>query len=98
MRMFFDVLKRDLKRKKTMNIIILLFVILSVMFISSSASNLSAVTGSLDSFFDKAGVGDYMTFERSGGSVSLIIPERIGCCRIQKTDVSELKSFIEAGL
>ena len=71
MRMFFDILKRDLKRKKTMNIIILLFVILSVMFISSSASNLSAVTGSLDSFFDKAGVGDYMTFERSGGRVTV---------------------------
>ena len=31
--MFFDILKRDLKRKKTMNVIILLFVILSVMFI-----------------------------------------------------------------
>ena len=71
MRMFFDILKRDLKCKKTMNIIILLFVILSVMFISSSASNLSAVTGSLDSYFDKAGVGDYMTFERSGGSVTV---------------------------
>ncbi len=57
MRMFFDILKRDLKRKKTMNIIILLFVILSVMFVSSSVTNLTAVTGSLDSFFDKAGVG-----------------------------------------
>ena len=71
MRMFFDILKRDLKRKKTMNIIILLFVILSVMFVSSSVTNLTAVTGSLDSFFDKAGVGDYMTFERSGGSVTV---------------------------
>ena len=71
MRMFFDILKRDLKRKKTMNVIVLLFVILSVMFISSSVTNLTAVTGSLDSFFDKAGVGDYMTFERSGGSVTV---------------------------
>ena len=70
-RMFFDILKRDLKRKKTMNVIVLLFVILSVMFISSSVTNLTAVTGSLDSFFDKAGVGDYMTFERSGGSVTV---------------------------
>ena len=67
--MFFDILKRDLKRKKTMNVIILLFVILSVMFISSSVMNLTAVTGSLDSFFDKAGVGDYVVFERSGGTV-----------------------------
>lgn len=69
--MFFDILKRDLKRKKTMNIIILLFVILSVMFISSSVMNLTAVTGSLDSFFDRAGVGDYAVFERSGGSVTV---------------------------
>ena len=69
--MFFDILKRDLKRKKTMNVIVLLFVILSVMFISSSATNLIAVTGSLDSFFDKAGVGDYIAFERSGGSVTV---------------------------
>ena len=69
--MFFDILKRDLKRKKTMNVIILLFVILSVMFISSSMMNLTAVTGSLDSFFDKAGVGDYVVFERSGGTVTV---------------------------
>ena len=69
--MFFDILKRDLKRKKTMNVIVLLFVILSVMFISSSVTNLTAVTGSLDSFLDRAGVGDYVVFERSGGSVTV---------------------------
>ena len=69
--MFFDILKRDLKRKKTMNIIILLFVILSVMFVSSSVTNLTAVTGSLDSFMDKAGVGDYAVFEKNGGSVTV---------------------------
>ena len=69
--MFFDILKRDLKRKKTMNLIILLFVILSVMFISSSVMNLTAMTGSIDSFFDKAGIGDYTVFERSGGTVTV---------------------------
>ena len=36
--------------------------------------------------------------KRMGGKVNLIIPERIGYCRIQSTDVSDLKSFIEAGL
>ena len=69
--MFFDILKRDLKRKKTMNLIILLFVILSVMFISSSVMNLTAMTGSIDSFFDKAGIGDYTVFERCGGTVTV---------------------------
>lgn len=36
--------------------------------------------------------------KRSGGTVNLIIPERIGYCRIQPTKVENLKSFIEAGL
>ena len=36
--------------------------------------------------------------KRSGGSVNLIIPERIGFCRIASTPVSEIQAFIEAGL
>lgn len=36
--------------------------------------------------------------KRSGGSVNLIIPERIGFCRIAPTPVGEIQSFIEAGL
>ena len=65
--MYFNILKRDLKRKKTMNIIVLLFVILSVLFISSSANNLVAVSSSLDTFFDKSEVSDFVVFERAGG-------------------------------
>jgi len=36
--------------------------------------------------------------KRSGGTVNLIIPERIGFCRIQPTPVEKLQSFLEAGL
>ena len=36
--------------------------------------------------------------KRMGGQVNLIIPERIGYCRIQPTDVNDIQSFIEAGL
>ena len=36
--------------------------------------------------------------KRSGGTVNLIIPERIGFCRIAPTPVTEVQSFIEAGL
>lgn len=36
--------------------------------------------------------------KRSGGMVNLIIPERIGFCRIVPTPVEEIQSFIEAGL
>ena len=36
--------------------------------------------------------------KRSGGSVNLIIPERIGFCRIAPTPVAQVKTLIEAGL
>jgi len=36
--------------------------------------------------------------KRMGGMVNLIIPERIGFCRIASTPVEELQTFIEAGL
>ena len=36
--------------------------------------------------------------KRAGSTVSLIVPTAIGDCRIVPTPVSELKSFIEAGL
>lgn len=36
--------------------------------------------------------------KRSGGSVNLILPERIGSCIIRPTAISDLQSFIEEGL
>lgn len=54
--MYFSILKKDLKRKKTMNIIMLVFVILSSMFVSSSVNNIVTVTTALDNYFDMAGM------------------------------------------
>ena len=69
--MFLRILKKDLKRKKTMNVILLLFVILSAMFASSSVNNIVTVTGGIDYFFDKAGIGDvdyfFLTLEKGRG-------------------------------
>ncbi|MCR4721382.1 MAG: hypothetical protein K5655_06625, partial [Lachnospiraceae bacterium] len=58
--MFFRILKNDLRRKKSMNIILLIFVILSAMFASSSTYNMLAVYGGIDSFFEKAEMSDYV--------------------------------------
>lgn len=68
--MYLNILKKDLKRKKTMNIILLIFVILSAMFSASSVNNIIAVTNGLDYFFDKAGISDYavISMERNGES------------------------------
>ncbi len=56
--MFWRILKKDLKRKKTMNIILLLFVILCAMFASAAVNNIIAVTGGIDYYFRTADVPD----------------------------------------
>lgn len=58
--MYLNILKKDLKRKKTMNIILLVFIILATMFVSSSVNNIINVTTALDSYFEMANVPDYL--------------------------------------
>lgn len=58
--MFFHILKKDIKRRKTMNTILLLFVILASMFLASSINNIVTVMTGTEYFFEKAGVGDLL--------------------------------------
>ncbi|MCR4645787.1 MAG: ABC transporter permease [Oscillospiraceae bacterium] len=58
--MYLNILKKDLKRKKTMNCIILLFVVLSTMFFASSVNNILSVVGGLDRYLDMAGMMDHV--------------------------------------
>lgn len=57
--MFWRILKKDLKRKKTMNVILLVFIILASMFMASGVSNIITVTTALDRYFELADVPDY---------------------------------------
>ena len=70
--MFWRILKKDLKRKKIMNIILLLFVVLCSMFAAASVNNIIAVVGGLDYYFEKAELGDYFIIERSTGGEDTI--------------------------
>lgn len=58
--MYLNILKKDLKRKKAMNIILLVFIILATMFVSSSVNNIISVTTALDHYFEMANVPDYI--------------------------------------
>lgn len=58
--MFLNILKKDIKRKKTMNVILLVFIILATMFISSSVNNIISVTTALDDYLDMADAPDYL--------------------------------------
>lgn len=66
--MFFSILKRDIVRKKAMNAILLVFVILASAFVSSSVNNILTVMSGVDYYFDKAGLSDYVliTMNKSG--------------------------------
>ncbi|MBP3567667.1 MAG: ABC transporter permease [Lachnospiraceae bacterium] len=57
--MYLNILKKDLKQKKAMNIILLVFIILATMFVSSSVNNIISVTTALDNYFEMANVPDY---------------------------------------
>ncbi len=59
--MYLNILKKDLKRKKAMNIILLVFIILATMFISSSVNNIISVTTALDDYLEMADAPDYLT-------------------------------------
>ncbi|MBQ4523755.1 MAG: ABC transporter permease [Lachnospiraceae bacterium] len=58
--MYRNILKKDLKRKRAMNIIILSFIILATMFVSSSVNNIINVTTALDDYFEMAKMPDYL--------------------------------------
>lgn len=57
--MYLRILKKDLKRKRAMNVILLVFIILASTFVSSSMNNIISVTTALDSYFEMANVPDY---------------------------------------
>lgn len=58
--MYLQILKKDLKRKKTMNLILFTFIILAATFIAGSVNNMVSVMTALDTFFEKAQVPDRM--------------------------------------
>lgn len=54
-----NILKKDLKRKKTMNIIVLMFIIISTVFLASSVNNLITTNSALSYFAEQTKVADF---------------------------------------
>lgn len=74
--MFWNILKKDLKRKKTMNIILFLFFVLASMFVASGLSNIVTVMNGTDYYLNQAGIGDYVVITQMGdGGLPEILDE-----------------------
>ena len=58
--MYLNILKKDLKSKKTMNMILLVFIILATMFVASGLNNVFTVMNGTDYYLDKAEIGDFV--------------------------------------
>ncbi len=74
--MYLNILKKDLKRKKAMNVILLVFIILATMFVSSSVNNILSVTTALDDYLEMADAPDYLVTTMNK-SLSVDINEEI---------------------
>lgn len=82
--MIFRILSKDLKRRKTMNIILLLFVLIASLFTGSGVSNMLSVAGGLDHFYEIAGAGD-MIMIFSGSSAESDTKKLVNKCDAVKS-------------
>ena len=58
--MWFEILKKDLMKQKSVNVILFLFITLSTIFLASSVSNIRVVMNGLKNFMKYANVSDVM--------------------------------------
>lgn len=70
--MLFRIFKKDLQRKKTMNIILFLFIVLASMFVASGINNVVTVMNGTDYYLDKAGVGDFVIITMGDNAVGAL--------------------------
>lgn len=60
------ILKKDLKRKKSINLILLLFIFLSATFIASSLNNFSVIQNGVDEFIEQSELADFLILTMGG--------------------------------
>lgn len=101
--MWFEILKKDLMKQKSVNIILFLFITLSTIFLASSVSNIRVVINGLKMYMDYANVSDVMVvlsredeneeFEdwiKSCGEITEYAYEQL--CQVKADDIVPMKA------
>jgi len=96
--MFWRILKKDLKRKRAMNVILLVFIILASMFMSSGVSNIITVTTALDRYFEMADVPDYFVMSENKSSVKDICGTLENASAIDEFRIEEFVSMSQSNI
>ncbi len=73
--MFFRILKLDLKKKKVMNTLLLMFIILASIFSASGLNNIATIMNGTDYYLDKAGIGNYSIVASRSSNVEEILKD-----------------------
>lgn len=93
--MLLHILKKDLKRKHSMNIILLLFVIMAAAFLASSVSNLITIQGAVTSFLEMAETPDFITIALSEEEKSDIDTFLKDCAYVTEYEVIDCHTIME---
>ena len=96
--MFWRILQKDLKRKRAMNVILLVFIILASMFMSSGVSNIITVTTALDSYFEMADVPDYWAMSENKSSDKDICGTLENASAIDEFRIEEFVSMSQSNI
>jgi len=70
--MFLRILKKELKKKKAMNLIVLLFITLAAMFVGCGLNNVFTLMNGTDSYLLKGGVGDFVIVTQGTDSLGAL--------------------------
>ena len=79
--MYFTILKKDLKRKRTMAVIIFLFTVLAACFVASGINNAVTVMNGTDYFFEKAGVSNFVFVDAGDGKALREEMKKLSCVK-----------------
>ena len=93
--MFFRILVKDLKRKKTMNVILLLFIILAAMFLAGSVDNLIAVNGAIDHFLSLSNMPDFFNIALTDGETDEIADFIADCAFVSDYEIFDGFSLLD---
>ena len=90
--MFLRILKKDLTRKKTMNVILFLFIIMCSMFASAGVNNIIAVNGGIDHFFEVSDMYDVQVTLPNDSDLESEIRNLPGITKMEKMEATATPS------
>lgn len=88
--MFFHILKKDLSRKRVMNLILLIFITMAAMFLASSVNNLKVVSGAVEYFMELSKVPDFLTVNVTDGEDNAVAEFLADCEEVTEYEVAEM--------